>query len=271
MREVHSLVWFFKERKGSIWWRWLLLCLLPLPVRLFSSLKAVQRIHTCTHTHMLLSLLRCLNDCSGQQLPSQSPGKLVFHQQTLWEASGLPHCCFRFCYFFLFSCRKFLKRRSPVPHRAFQNHFKYTLLGWDSCFSLLRKKEKKGERVFLLLFFFHPTGSLLKGTCVSTSDQGFTAGRQHLSYHQQPPSLTLQPFPSTWEGCRAEGITSVSLCSSWGQIPGSITPCCSLPLKKRGYNDTFISRSQKSSAPCTRTSCWWLLGNLSGKPSCLSS
>lgn len=204
MREVHSLVWFFKERRGSIWWCWLTHCLLPLPARLFSSFKAVQRIHTCTHTHMLLSLLRCLNDCSGQQLPSQSQGKLVFHQQALWEASGLPHCCFRFCYFFLFSSRKLLKTRSPAPHSAFQNYFKCTLLGWNSCFSLLRKKkEREKDRESFCSLFFHPTDSLFKGTRVSTSDQGFTAGRQHLSYHQQPLSLTLQNFPSTWKGCRA--------------------------------------------------------------------
>lgn len=156
MREVHSLVWFFKERRGSIWWCWLTHCLLPLPARLFSSFKAVQRIHTCTHTHMLLSLLRCLNDCSGQQLPSQSQGKLVFHQQALWEASGLPHCCFGFCYFFLFSSRKLLKTRSPAPHSAFQNYFKCTLLGWNSCFSLLRKKKRERERQRVLLLPFFP-------------------------------------------------------------------------------------------------------------------
>lgn len=124
-----------------------------------------------------------------------------------------------FVIFFLFSCRKILKRRNPVPHSAFQNHFKCTLLGRDSCFSLLRKIKKREKESFCS-FFFHPTDSLLKSTCVSTSDQGFTAVRQHLSYHQQPPSLTLQPFPSTWKGSRAEGITSVSFCSIWGQIPG---------------------------------------------------
>lgn len=85
-----------------------------------------------THAHMLKSLLRCLNDCSGQQLPFQSQGKLVFHQQTLWEASGLPHCCFRFCYFFLFSCRKLLKRRSSP--RCLSKPFQMYLTGLRQLF-----------------------------------------------------------------------------------------------------------------------------------------
>lgn len=57
--------------------------------------------HMHTHIYVLfISLLRCLKVCPGQQLPSKTQGKLVLQQQTLREASGLPHCCFSLVTFY---------------------------------------------------------------------------------------------------------------------------------------------------------------------------
>lgn len=182
---------------------------------------------------MLLSLLRCLNDCSGQQLPSQSQGKLVFQQQTLWEASGLPHHCFRFCYFFLFSCRKLLKRRSPAPHSAFQNHFKCTLLGWDSCFYLLRGKKKKREKEFFCSFF-----SLLYRLSF----------KRHVCFHFWPRFHSISATTSSLQA----SLCSLSLAHGKAaelkrylsfplQQPGTNPRAAS---QRRDYRDTFISGSQ---------------------------